>query len=102
MKRVVWLLALLASPAASWGVVHLRTPLQIPMRDGQTLAADVYLPGDKGAWPVVLIQTPYNKSARFPLIFQYEVSQDPLLKSPDYAFVVSDWRGFFGSTDAPV
>ena len=36
--------------------------VQIPMRDGQSLAADVYLPKGGGKFPVVLIQTPYNKA----------------------------------------
>jgi predicted acyl esterase len=35
---------------------------QIPMRDGQSLAADIYLPKVGGKHPVVLIQTPYNKT----------------------------------------
>lgn len=82
------------------GVVHLRYPVEIPMRDGQTLAADVYLPAESGVWPTILIQTPYGKHARFPFIFLHELSADPLLKSPDYAFVVLDWRGFYGSAEA--
>ena len=40
--------------------------VQIPMRDGQTLAADVYLPRGGGKHPVVLIQTPYNKDPMRP------------------------------------
>lgn len=70
------------------------------MRDTpQTLAADVYLPATSGAWPVVLIQTPYNKNLFAP-VFTLEFSEDPLLESPDYAFVVLDWRGFFASAGA--
>jgi len=36
-------------------------PVQIPMRDGKPLAADVYLPSKAGRFPTILIFTPYNK-----------------------------------------
>lgn len=85
-----------ATPAAA----HDQYPTSIPMRDGESLAADYYLPAPSGAWPVILIQTPYDKDAKFPPIFKYAIADDPLLKSPDYAFVVLDWRGYFGSRDA--
>ena len=99
---IVCIMALLGGFVFSAGaVVHIRVPLEIPVRDvrpephGQTfLTADAYLPAETGAWPVILIQTPYNKDL-YAAIFLYEISQDPLLKSPDYAFVVADWRGFF-------
>jgi hypothetical protein len=38
----------------------------IPMRDGQALAADVYLPKQEGRYPTVLVQTPYDKSLMRP------------------------------------
>jgi len=88
-----------AMPAA--GFKHVRQPVTIPMRDGQLLAADVYLPAQAGRWPVVLVQTPYDKR-QFVLVFTTELSDDALLKSPDFAFVVTDWRGFYGSADAAV
>ncbi|MCC6795184.1 MAG: CocE/NonD family hydrolase [Candidatus Hydrogenedentes bacterium] len=79
---------------------HIRQSIAIPMRDTpHTLAADVYLPAASGTWPVVLIQTPYNKNLLAP-VFTLEFSDDPLLESPDYAFVVLDWRGFFASAGA--
>lgn len=79
---------------------HIRIPTDIPMRDApHTLAADVYLPAEEGAWPVVLIQTPYSKETFGPL-FTFDIGDDPLFQSPDFAFVVLDWRGFFGSSDA--
>lgn len=87
------------APASLHAFVHLRTMASIPMDDGQSLAADVYLPAATGAWPVVLIQTPYDKD-EFIDTFTKELSSDPLLKSPDYAWVVVDWRGFFASSGA--
>jgi len=65
---------------------------QIPMRDGKSLAADVYLPKAGQSWPTILIQTPYNR------LF-YRIAGLPLPTS-DYAFVIVDWRGFWGSASA--
>ncbi len=93
--------ALLLPVAPAFAFKHLRQAANVPMRDGQVLAADVYLPAATGRWPVVLIQTPYDKRA-FWTVFPIELSDDPLLKDPDYAFVVTDWRGFFASTAAAV
>lgn len=96
-------LALMCGPAS--GFVHLQQPIEIPMRDvrpepyGQThLAADLYLPAPQGRWPVILIQTPYGKE-RFEDSFLNPDADDPLLKSPDYAFVAMDWRGFGENQD---
>ncbi|HKW20312.1 MAG TPA: CocE/NonD family hydrolase, partial [Ktedonobacterales bacterium] len=40
--------------------------IRVPMRDGVTLAADVYLPplatGESDRWPIILNRTPYLKS----------------------------------------
>jgi predicted acyl esterase len=83
------------------GFSHLRFPAQIPMRDGKSLAADIYLPAVGGRWPAILIQTPYDKR-QFWAVFSTDVGDDPLLKSPEYAFVVLDWRGFFASAGAAV
>lgn len=100
MHRTIAIALILGIASVAPGFVHLRNPIDIPMRDGMTLAADAYLPAETGSWPVILIQTPYNKEFRYPQIFQFEFSDDPLLKSPDYAFVLVDWRGFAGSQDA--
>jgi predicted acyl esterase len=35
--------------------------VSIEMRDGKTLAADVYIPDTEVSRPTILIQTPYNK-----------------------------------------
>jgi predicted acyl esterase len=36
--------------------------VSIPMRDGKSLAADVYVPASCDSCPTILIQTPYNKN----------------------------------------
>ncbi len=69
----------------------------IPMSDGKTLAADLYLPSQSGSYPVVLIQTPYNKNlfhSGLPLGVGQDIGNSP------YAFVVLDWRCFYGSLPA--
>ena len=71
----------------------------IAMRDGKKLAADIYLPNSAGTFPVILVQTPYNRlyyrSIGLPLVkFQ--------LQSSHYAFVIVDWRCFYGSSQACV
>ncbi len=39
-----------------------RYNVQIPMRDGVALSANLFLPAKPGAYPVILSRTPYNKS----------------------------------------
>jgi hypothetical protein len=79
------------------------TETRIPMRDGAELAADVYLPRDTTGrpWPVVLIQTPYDKSGVRPW-FQGEGrwGERSLFTDTAYAFVVTDWRGRAASAAA--
>jgi hypothetical protein len=63
-------------------------PIEIPMRDGKSLAADLRLPSKDYKGPTVLVQTPYNRK---------------LWKTPiegEYAWVIVDWRGFYGSKSA--
>lgn len=65
--------------------------IQVVMRDGVTLASDVYRPVVGGPFPVVLIRTPYNKEVFASLLL---VAPDPLrLAQADYAVVVQDCRG---------
>jgi len=67
------------------------------MRDGKSLSADVYLPNPTDSFPVILIQTPYNKD-----LYKWKL---PLgiginLATSNYAFVIADWRCFYGSVAA--
>lgn len=68
----------------------------VVVRDGKKIPVDVYVPGP-GTWPVILIQTPYNR-----LLFRGGLPLEVgiALSSSPYAFVVSDWRGFYGATAA--
>jgi putative CocE/NonD family hydrolase len=98
------LLAVAALPSAAFGapqwtkydrpetngmVVDKDVP--ITMSDGVILSADVYRPDKPGRYPVLLTQTPYNKSsAAFPSGNEYLVRRG-------YAHVVVDVRGTGGS-----
>lgn len=73
--------------------------VSIPMRDGKSLAADVYVPSACSSCPTILIQTPYNKNNfrnGLPLGFLQNLESSP------YSWVVVDWRGFYGSFAATV
>ncbi len=75
------------------------TPLvdSIPMRDGRKLAADIYLPNSNDTFPVILIQTPYNRifyRLGLPLGIHKDLAQS------HYAIVVVDWRCYYGSSAA--
>jgi len=67
----------------------------IPMRDGKKLPCNIYLPATWTSGPVILIQTPYNRNgfnAGMPLGIGIN------LNASNYAFVVVDWRGFWGAS----
>lgn len=72
--------------------------VDIPMSDGEFLSGDVYLPPNWESGPVILIQTPYWKDLYhvFGLPLGIFYNQDEM----EYAIVVVDWRGFFGSASA--
>lgn len=73
----------------------------VPMRDGRSLAGDVFLPKSGGKHPVVLIQTPYDKNLVRPWFAgEGRWGPDSLFTDPNYAFVITDWRGKFASSGA--
>ncbi|MEK6797259.1 MAG: CocE/NonD family hydrolase [Spirochaetota bacterium] len=73
----------------------------IPTIDGKYLAATTVIPNGGGRYPVILIQTPYDKEDLSNSYFSLLAAQ-PLFDSALYAFVIVDWRGFFGSQAAAV
>ncbi|HQR31836.1 MAG TPA: CocE/NonD family hydrolase [Blastocatellia bacterium] len=68
--------------------VSIRTGVQVKMRDGVTLIADVYSPKAEGKFPVLLTRTPYNR--RDPMTGTF-------LASHGYVVVLQDTRGRFDS-----
>ncbi len=77
------------------------TSITIPMRDTNSLAADLwYASPTLTAKPVILIQTPYNRKL-------YRTSNIPgyaggasFPADTNYNYVIVDWRGFYGSLGA--
>ena len=103
MKNLKLLLSLSAiiscSLFNSFSAFALLTPIvdSIPMSDGRKLAADVYIPSGITSGPVLLVQTPYNRTLYrngLPLEIGTNVN------SSNYIFVIVDWRGFYGSAAA--
>ena len=70
----------------------------IAMRDGKKIAADIYLIDSINPRPTILIQTPYNRiyyRLNLPLVGHN-------IEDYGYNFVITDWRGFYGSSLAYV
>ncbi|HPS83291.1 MAG TPA: CocE/NonD family hydrolase, partial [Bacteroidales bacterium] len=99
--RKILLFAILVFAAATI-YAQILTPAvdSITMRDGKKLDADIYLPDTSGGqtYPTVLIQTPYN---RLWYRFSLPLIGTAIGTSP-FAFVILDWRCFYGSAEACV
>lgn len=63
----------------------------VPMRDGVTLAADVYRPDAPGRFPVLILRTPYDKTTAD------EVQNSSWYAERGYVVVNEDVRGRFAS-----
>lgn len=73
----------------------------IPVRDGKTLKADIYVNEGSRPKPVILVQTPYNKALYRVNFALYRDTVFPL-DSSKYQYVIVDWRGFYASQAAAV
>lgn len=103
--------ALVASPplARSEDWKREQKDTRIPMRDGASLAADLYFPSKPGKYPAILIQTPYGKARLGAPISSQEPGGEKrrgsesdlgLLDRESYVYAIVDWRGFYASKDA--
>lgn len=70
--------------------IRIDTDVEIPMRDGTLLRADIYRPDDCGRYPALLVRTPYLKD-RMPTRWG-ELSPIRLAKA-GYAVIWQDTRG---------
>jgi len=70
---------------------YLRTlwDIQIPMRDGINLSADIYLPSriSETGYPTILLRTPYDNT------YPYHIDMAKFFVLNEYAYVVQDVRG---------
>ena len=71
--------------------VDMRLDVGVPMRDGVTLSADIYLPKAAGSFPTVLIRTPYGNNAA------PSIETGRRLANVGYACVIQDVRGRWDS-----
>lgn len=91
----------LASMTFSQSPLPAKQAIALPLRDGATLATDLYLPPGSsaatpaGVFPVILVCTPYDKSRQSPI----NAWRDCFLRN-GYAVAVQDMRGFYASADA--
>src|SRR3954468_14234624 len=91
--------ARLAAAAAGrrWGLPAVNGPvrglrdLDVPMRDGAVLRADVYLPATPGPHPTVLVRSPYGRGLAPTLMLTLPFA------ARGYAVVMQSARGTFGS-----
>lgn len=83
--------------------------VRIPMRDGAVLAANVARPRAPGRYPAIVVQTPYDKNRLGREVGDLpgagEAGRGSLkawarMDREHYAYVIVDWRGFFGSRAA--
>lgn len=99
MKHIYFLL--LVSIVFTTGLQAQLTPtyndILIPMRDGEFLSADVYIPSNISEGEVILVQTPYNKN-NFSISLPLGIGQN--LDDQPFIWVIVDWRGFYGSAAA--
>lgn len=75
-------------------------PMNISVRDGATLAADLYTMDSTAAKPVILIQTPYNKAFYRIAVGLPQAGGLLPFDTVNYNYVTVDWRGFYGSVSA--
>jgi putative CocE/NonD family hydrolase len=69
--------------------VTVENGVRVKMRDGVTLAADVYRPKGEGKFPVLVERTPYNRKGDFAMARE--------LAAHGYVVVLQDTRGRFDS-----
>ncbi|HET6854231.1 MAG TPA: CocE/NonD family hydrolase [Pyrinomonadaceae bacterium] len=97
LRRVIGFLLLAVLFVVAEGLTHAQTlyrvaiqqSVRVKMRDGVTLAADVYRPVSNEKFPVLLQRTPYNRAGGAAMANE--------LASHGYVVVMQDTRGRFES-----
>jgi putative CocE/NonD family hydrolase len=88
--RLTCLFSLLFSFLSSYSQDHEKFETIIIIKDSITLATDIYKPKGAGAWPVILIRTPYNKDQN--------QADGIYFASKGYVVVIQDVRGKYKSS----
>jgi putative CocE/NonD family hydrolase len=76
---------------------RVETDVMVPMRDGEALATDVWIP-DGGPSPTLLVRLPYGKNERIGAVDHPLIPNIHTLLQAGYAVVWQDCRGTFGSS----
>src|SRR3954471_12651301 len=71
--------------------ITIRRNVRIPMGDGVTLAADLFLPEEAGRYPAIIEYTPYHKNNN--AAYGPRATRYPYFASHGYVFVNVDIRG---------
>lgn len=87
-KTVFWDENKLSAPAYE---VIMEKNVQVPMRDGVTLATDIYRPKAEGRFPALLLRTPYDKTT------PDELADSQWYAERGYVVVNQDLRGRYAS-----
>jgi uncharacterized protein len=74
--------------------VRVRRGLKIPMPDGVNLVADHYRPKKPGAYPTILIRTPYSRGGLMGIVPVWSAQR---IAERGYHVIVQDTRGRFAS-----
>lgn len=75
--------------AAQQQTVIIEYNVRTRMRDGVSLAADIYRPDKPGKFPVLLVRTPYDRKDEAGMAYD--------LAAHDYVVILQDTRGRYGS-----
>lgn len=79
-----------AKAAAKPPKAFVKKDTKVSMRDGVRLATTIYLPSNKGRFPVILLRTPYDRGRENPPPNAYLIEKG-------FALVTQDVRGRYGS-----
>ena len=80
-----------AAPAVVSADVIVEHNVSMKTRDGVTLHADIYRPKSPDKFPVILMRTPYDKSANWAIVPAYKAV------ARGYVFIIQDVRGRYTS-----
>lgn len=97
LKQLLLIIFILIGASVFSQMTPTLNDISIPMRDGEFLEADVYIPTGTTTAEVILIQTPYNKDL-FSWSLPMGVGMN--LDAQPFIWVIVDWRGFYGSNGA--
>ena len=67
--------------------MQIHIDVQVPMRDGVTMSADVYMPQGEGPFPALMLRTIYDKQA------ERYIEWTERFVAAGYACVMQDCRG---------